>query len=245
MNQTDYPRGIAPFTPIDQYNIYCDESRVDSKTDDVMVIGGIACLTSEKRRIVGEIDCLRKKWGVQGEFGWKTVCASKLNFFQDLVVLFFREEALRFRCVIASSKETNFTDYDERFQKLYYQVFNNWLDCRNRYRVFIDRRSDSGRRVPILKRCLIGTRSFGAAVQFVEEVESKENDLIQLADLFIGAVGYMRNGQNEAPNASAAKKDICALIAQNLEVQSLEDYETGPVEEKFNVFHFRGYRNMW
>lgn len=227
------------------YNVYCDESCVTSSaSDDFMAIGGIMCPLDRKREIVRKVDLLRAYYNVQGEFGWKTVCPSRLPFFQALVDLFFSDPGLRFRAVVVSRRETNFEDTEEMFQKVYYQVFNNWLDRRDSYHLFIDRRIDERDRVDTLRRCLIDTFQFGDAVRFVEEVESHENDLIQLADLFIGALAASRNGHLQVEGASGAKLQVCRDICRNLGTSTLASYETWASEQKFNVFHFRGRRNM-
>ena len=227
------------------YNVYCDESCVTSSAaDDFMAIGGIMCPLDRKREIVRKVDLLRAHYNVQGEFGWKTVCPSRLPFFQALVDLFFSDPGLRFRAVVVSRRETNFEDTEEMFHKVYYQVFNNWLDRRASYRLFIDRRIDERDRVDTLRRCLIDTFQFGDAVRFVEEVESHENDLIQLADLFIGAREASTNGHLQVEGSSGAKLQICRDICRNLNTNTLASYETWASEQKFNVFHFRGRRNM-
>lgn len=238
--------GMYPVMPIIQCDAYCDESRVTSdRSDEFMVIGGIMVPTDKKRSVVRQVDSLRAFYGVQGEFGWKSVCPSKIEFFLALIGLFFSEPDLKFRCVVVSRINTDFSSDEERFRLIYYQVFNNWLDRRNGYRVFLDRRIDTRDRVDILRRCLINTRQFGMAVQFVQEVESRENDMIQLADLFIGAVGYAWNGRVELPQSSSAKVRICNDICSKLGIRTLNHYKTSPDEEKFNVFHFLGRRNMW
>lgn len=210
-----------------------------------MVIGGLMCPTDKKRDVVGRIHKLRRLYNVQGEFGWKTVCPDKLSFFLALTELFFSEPCLRFRCVVVSRTETDFSNDEERFQLIYYQVFNNWLDRRDHYRVFLDRRVDTRDRVSVLRRCLINTRQFGRSVQFVEEVESQDNDMVQLVDFLMGAVGYAWNGRADVQGASMAKKASCRAICQQLGIRTLNHYKTGPDEEKFNVFHFLGRHNMW
>ncbi len=221
----------------DIYNVYCDESRVDSPSR-YMLIGGIMCPKREKDWIVGHIRRLRAKHSVYGEFGWKTVCPSKFDFFKELIEYFFAENSLCFRCVILEKETTSFPSADERFQKTYYQVFNNWLDRRCEYCIFIDHRIDDKTRVPTLRRCLINTKMFGTSVKFVEEVESDENDLIQLADLIIGAIGYQWNELDTVKNASKAKISLCTLIAECLSTDTLSKFTTGPSEDKFNIFHF-------
>ena len=241
-----FPRGMAPAIPVGQFDVYCDESRVTSdRSDEFMTVGGLMCPTDAKRSIVRKIDEMRGFYDVQGEFGWKTVCPAKLEFFLALVDMFFSDRDLRFRCVVVSRTETDFRDDEERFRLIYYQVFNNWLDRRARYRLFLDRRIDTRDRLSTLRRCLINTRQFGESVGFVEEVESRENNMVQLVDLLVGAVGYAWNGRGDVEGASAAKRDVCRSICTNIGVSTLNHYKTGPNDEKFNIFHFLGRNNMW
>lgn len=243
---SEFPPGMAPAIPVGQFDVYCDESRVTSdRRDEFMVIGGLMCPADMKRGIVRKIDEMRGFYGVQGEFGWKTVCPAKLTFFLALIDMFFSDHDMRFRGVVVSRTETDFKDDEERFRLIYYQVFNNWLDRRARYCLFLDRRVDTQDRVSTLRRCLINTRQFGESVRFVEEVESRENDMIQLADVLVGAIGYAWNGRADVEGASAAKREVCRAICTHLGARTLNHYKTGPDEEKFNIFHFLGRNNMW
>lgn len=251
MRQIDWA-GVEEFPPASWneshrrvQNVYCDESRVTSdRSDEFMVVGAVMCPADKKADVVRRLDGLRLLYNVHGEFGWKTVCKSRLSFFEAIVDMFFSDPDLKFRCVVVSRTRTDFEDDEERFQKIYYQVFARWLNAQGEYRVFLDYRVDRRDRVRTLRRCLINTRQFGNAVKFVEEVESKECDLVQVADLLMGAVGYAWNGRDDMEGASEAKRAVCRAMCSNLGIRSLGHYATGPGEPKFNVFHFLGRNNM-
>ena len=74
----------------------------------------------------------------------------------------------------------------------------------------------------------------------MEEVESRECALVQVADLLIGCMGYEWNGHTDPvryPDASNFKVELCGYLALQLGRPSLR-FSTWRTEEKFNVFAF-------
>ena len=220
-----------------EYLIYCDESRHTSDSGDrFMVIGALSCPASRKRALVRRIHNLRAIHSAQGEFGWKRLSPNKKQFYWDLLGLFIGEADLQFRCIVVDKTSFVSEDPELGFYKLYYQMLVHWLSPSCSYRIYLDfqQNREQGRFQSlrdILRRKLLGR----AQILSLEPADSSELELMQLADLLIGAVGYAWN----ARTGSDTKVAFCADLAAALERPSLAS-GTFPGEQKFNVFGFKG-----
>ena len=71
-------------------------------------------------------------------------------------------------------------------------------------------------------------------IKHIQAYESKENQFIQLADLFAWAIGYDKNKLG----SSITKRELTKHIAKYLEKESL-DFKSNRKEEKFNIFEIQ------
>lgn len=224
-----------------EYLIYCDESRHTSDSGDrYMVIGAISCPVQKKRDLVRRIHNLRAIHAAQGEFGWKRLSPNKRGFYWDLLDLFSKDSDLQFRCIVVEKSTFASEDFELGFYKLYYQMLVHWLSPGCAYRIYLDSQQnrEQGRfhtLRDILRRKLTGR----AQILSLEPADSSELELMQLADLLIGAAGYAWNGRQ----GSATKVAFCDDLAHAVGRQSLAA-STGSSELKFNVFHFVGRARM-
>ncbi|MBM4311104.1 MAG: DUF3800 domain-containing protein [Deltaproteobacteria bacterium] len=224
-----------------QINVYCDESRHTNKKDPFMVIGGIWCPRDLHAEISRKITLIRKKHALWREFGWKTLSPNRKDFYWELLNLFQSEPALSFRALVVDRTELDHGQYNKGdaelgFYKLYYQMLVHRLKKDFEYFIYLDwqQNKEQGRFVllrDILRRKLTGK----AKIACLEPVNSRSMQIIQLADLLIGAVGYAWNARNE----SEIKLGFCADLAAKNGLPRL-NVGTSQCAEKFNVFHFTG-----
>ena len=81
-----------------KYDIYCDESRQDllvnkasvNENNRYVCIGGIMLESKHRNHIKNEIRKLKEKYKVYGELKWGNVSNNKLEFYLELVDLFFQ-----------------------------------------------------------------------------------------------------------------------------------------------------------
>ena len=80
--------------------LYCDESRQDLLVDKSKVtdnnryvcIGGI-WIPNEKRSLFkASINLLKQKYGINKEFKWGNVSTNKIDFYKELIDLFFDDQ---------------------------------------------------------------------------------------------------------------------------------------------------------
>lgn len=222
-------------------NIYCDESRYSNEHDPYLVIGAVKCLRADKPEIVRDIARIKTKHGISGEIGWKTVSKSKAAFYKDILSWFMSNDNIVFRCVMASKKKLWSRNDEDAFYVVYHQLLSHWMLSDSTYHIYLDRKKNSRNdRIPTLKQKVTRDAPRTATIACAEEVESRECVPVQIADLLIGAVGYVQNNHTDPakyPNASSFKSELCGYAAALLGRSSISK-PTGPYEHKFNVFLF-------
>lgn len=226
-------------------NIYCDEScHLENDNSDVMVLGAISCNSSSKERIVKDIRNIKIKYNLNSRFEikWTKVSKSKISFYKELIDYFFESNELSFRGVVALNKKKlnhqiyNNNDYDLWYYKMYYILLNPIIHEENKYKILIDiKDTHGGPRVMKLHEVLCNNiYDFKAEViNGVYQVNSRESEILQLADLMIGALGYNHRGLlTEGTNEG--KKSIIEYIQSRYKIDM--NKKTDRSEKKYNLF---------
>lgn len=224
-----------------KYNIYCDEScHLPHDDADLMVIGGISCPKDKAEYINKAIRNIKEKNGVYkfAEIKWTKVSESKYKMYEELVDLFFDNTFLCFRAVVALNKsqlnyEMFHLTHDDWYQRIYYLTLREMIDIGKKYCVYVDIKDTKGsQKIEKLKNVLNNVVGYfyDETVENIQLVRSDQIQLMQLADLFIGAVSY----SNRSLTGNKAK---LRLISHIEEVGGRSLKRTSPKSEaKINVF---------
>ena len=105
----------------------------------------------------------------------------------------------------------------------------------NAYKVYMDIKDSQGKaRLDKLSEVLEKVCGKGKYVHF-QNIRSEENQFIQLADFFIGAIVYKQ--RNDILKTSKVKNDIIGYIEQKSGYSITES--TPPWEKKFRIWDFQ------
>ena len=223
------------------FNIYGDEScHIEHDHLSVMILGVVWCPNAITKKIGRDIREIKVKHGLKSDFEikWIKVSNSKVDFYLDLVEYFFSNPSLRFRGLVIPDKSLlkheKFNQvHNEFYYKMYFYVLKNIIQNSNRYRVYLDIKDTLGReKLDILQNCLHNANyDYNRdAIERIQHIRSHEVEQLQLADLFIGALGYVHRGLCENQGKVAVIEKIRNLSGKNLIKSTL------PSEDKFNVF---------
>lgn len=222
-------------------NIYCDESRYSNADDPYLIIGAVKCLRDKKPEIVSDLNAIKAKYGIGGEFGWKTASKSKGDFYKAVIDWFSACDDLCFRCVVVNKENLWSSDDEDGFYVVYHQLLCHWLEAGNTYHIYLDKKKNTRqKRVDTLRKKTAASMPHDCSLACMEEVESRECALVQVADFLIGCMGYEWNGHTDLkkyPHASPFKIELCESLAIGLDRPSLR-FSTWATERKFNVFVF-------
>jgi len=228
----------------DVVNIYCDEScHLEHDAIAVMVLGAVWCPAAKVREVAVRLREIKVEHGLppQREMKWNKVSPGKLKFYLAVLNYFFDDDDLHFRGVVIPDKSKLPRDgacrsHDEWYYEVCFTLLEPIIDPTKAHRVYMDikdTRSEVRRKK--LKRKLRESRDdhAGAIIAKVQQIRSHESELLQLADLLIGAVGYVNRGLA----SSEAKQSLIARIKTRSRKKLTGS--TWLREEKFNLFFWR------
>lgn len=229
---------------MDIFNIYCDEScHLQYDQSDLMVLGAVKCHDNYKSKIFKNIRDIKLKHGLSSwfEIKWTKVSKAKIDFYLSIIDYFFNEPALSYRGVILTNKKRlnhtlyNCGDYNLWYYKMYFLLLNHIIDPSEEYRIFIDiKDTQGGPKIKKLHEVLCNNiYDFKhEVIKDVNQIRSHESEILQLADLFNGALSYFHRGLYNRPGSNKGKDKIIEhLWGKGLDFQS-----TKKSEEKFNIF---------
>jgi len=235
--------------------IYCDESR--QTADRYMVIGGLIATRENEVSFAQAMSLYRQSNKMWAELKWTKVSDQKLKEYLALVDLFFSvNQAFHFKVIVVDTQEIdnrryNKSDAELGFYKLMYQFllhsFGAYLQPEDKCIIFLDERTT--KRYKLSTLCVIlnnGLRKkYGLSdnpVRNIQPVESGKSDLIQIADVLMGAIGYEMNGAHTRTGAKRSKILLAEHIARKAGLLNLQQ-QTPRSYRHFSIwhFHFREY----
>ena len=223
------------------FNIYCDEScHLEHDRQSAMVLGAVWCPESQRASIARAIRELKTTHGLASSFEvkWTKVSPAKLDFYLAVIDLFFSDPRLHFRGIVIPDKSkldhSAFDQsHDDFYYKMYFQLLKVIFESDNRYRIYLDiKDTRSQQKVTKLHDYLANAQyDFNKEmVEWIQQVHSHEIEQLQLADVLIGALGYLHRGLQTSTAKQALIEKIKAKSGFSLRRSTL------PSEKKFNVF---------
>jgi hypothetical protein len=234
------------------YNVYYDEScHLEKDRSSVMALGCVWSLASKVRGISQRIREFKSKHNISShcEVKWIKVSEAKVNLYVDLVDYFFDDNDLHFRGVLIPDKSIlNHRAYEQTHDSWYYKMLFVMLEPiinpLHKYRVYIDiKDTRSEQRRKLLEEVLRNSRydSVGGIIEKVQQIRSHESEMLQLADLLLGAVCYHHRSQTgdlRGQTVNTGKLKVIRRI-QRRSGKSLS-YTTWLCEPKFNLLVWQG-----
>jgi hypothetical protein len=237
------------------YNIYCDESR--QTKDRFMVLGGLIIEQSDVPKFDSTMKKFRVEQKMHAELKWTKVSRGKLREYEGFIDYFFAlnsSDKVHFHSIILDNHAINHAKFSQGqkeigFYKFYYQLLLNCFGkayCRlgtdDRFVVHLDQR-ETKYSLQEFKKIL----NNGMAKKFdnhtepfrsVEPRNSKDVDLIQIADLLIGAIGFQKNGYSLVESSNAAKVSLANYIAKKAGLTTLVN-NTPYRQARFKIWNFK------
>lgn len=226
------------------YNIYCDESgHLEHDEVGIMVLGAVWCPLEKTKEISTRLREIKVEHGLHRDFEikWTKVSPAKLPFYLAVMDYFFDDDDLHFRALIAAKDGLRHGDFsqthDDWYYKMYFDMLKIIINPTARYRIYLDIKDDWGAKKIEKLHEVLSNANYDFSRLIIERmqlVRSHEVELVQLADLLIGAVGYV----NRNLETSEAKLRLVKRMQERSGYRLTQT--TLPSEGKVNLFRWHG-----
>ncbi|MCI9654205.1 MAG: DUF3800 domain-containing protein [Acholeplasmatales bacterium] len=231
-----------------EYNVYCDEScYLENDDSNVMSIGCIWCPKDKTKEIANRIKEIKNKYYLdsKNEIKWSKVSNCNSYLYLDIINYFFDNDDIHFRViVIKDKKKLDHKKYHQTHEDFYYKTYftllKNMLNPNDKYNIYIDiKNNQSNSRAQKLREiCSNSMYDFSMTViNKIQPINSKESQILQLADLLIGACTYANRIFNDVHHKCETKIKIIDRIKYRSKYKL--DKSTLLGETKFNYFLWR------
>lgn len=228
------------------FNVYCDEScHIENDNLPVMAWGGVVCENRFTKSLSQQIRRLKARHGLKSNFEakWVKVSPAKADFYIELVDFFIADSRLSFRGVVVPEKHqldhaAFDQSHDDWYYKMYFLMLRHIFTRPNHYRIYLDiKDTNGGPKIRKLHEVLANNLGDFQRehVERVEQLRSNESELLQVADLLIGALTYANRGLSSSSTKRAIIDRLCDRFGE--QVLSETSYFTAP---KFNILSWQG-----
>lgn len=222
------------------FNVYCDEScHLENDFIHVMALGAVWCKKNDFETIKNELNQIKLKHHLPPTFEikWTKISPAKQDFYAELIHYFFNEDKLHLRAVIIPNKnKLNHTafnqSHDDWYYKMYFLLLREILNPSATYHVYIDIKDTQGSEKVEKLRTILANNAYDfdkTIIKKIQQIRSHEVAIMQLTDLFIGAMTYFYRNLT----TSATKCELVSLMQQLSGHSWLKS--TLPKEDKFNL----------
>lgn len=234
--------------PLEIAEVFIDES---SHTNHrYLVLGGIITELTDARHATDQIEKARLPELPKGIMKWTKVSRAKLPAYTRAVDIFFElhaKDTVHFHSLVVDTHKQNHKRYNQGSQDIGFnkEVYQLALKFGRTYKdslfhVYPDRRttgqSTDDLRLMLnrgVKKSYNDTRDWPfRRLQFREPEDSQ---LLQLADVFSGAIAWALNGHAQRPDASPAKTTLSEYILRKANIPT--PFKDTPRRHTFTIWH--------
>lgn len=205
------------------YNVYCDETcHLEHDGINDMVIGAVWCPQDKLRGINQRIRTIKLRNGISpsAELKWTKISPAKVQVYKDIIDYFFNDDDIHFRAIIIPDKsklnhQAFHQTHDEWYYKMYFDMLKVILSPTEQYEIYIDiKDTHSYQKAQKLKEvCSNSMYDFSQnIIRRLQPIRSDEIQIMQLVDIFIGAIGYENRIFEDGFVKSQAKLEVIDLI---------------------------------